>query len=105
MGKLRHRRWGDLPRVGHQWAVEPGPKADCQGPLSPLLSYTHFCFSTSFLCSKVSVRRALLGIPARRLPSVSVTPTGDVPSLCSAGKKTELTLVPEDKLGPARLWL
>lgn len=48
---------------------------------------THFCFSASFLCSKVSVRRALLGMPGRRLPSVSVGPAGDVPSLCSRGRK------------------
>lgn len=65
-----------------------GPTSQPGGAAGPRLFLpTHFCFSASFLCSKVSVRRALPGMPGRRLPSVSVGPAGDVPSLCSGGRK------------------
>lgn len=82
---------GDMTCLG----LEPRP-AGARSPPPPLASPAlpgarppapspHFCFSASFLCSKVSVRRALPGMPGRRLPSVSVGPAGDVPSLCSVG--------------------
>lgn len=66
----------------------PGPLTQTGGAAGARPSFpTHFCFSASFLCSKVSVRRALLGMPGRRLASVSVGPAGDVPSLCSEGRR------------------
>ena len=70
--------------AGAAFLVPPPGQVRQQRPICP--SPTHFCFSASFLCSKVSDRRALLGMPGRRPPSVSVGPAGDVPSLCSGAR-------------------
>lgn len=54
-------------------------------PRGSFLIFTYFCFSASFLCSKVSAKSALLSMSGS-VVSAAVSPAaGNDPSLCSAG--------------------